>query len=262
MREEAVKSKNIRIHFDFSNGFKDFFEGLGASKYPAESFLDADAFFVGEARALETDRVDADDLIDPGAHEVRGDIQRKAREALGYDKVPDPNELVDRTAAAEETAVAELDVAAEHRTVGESGIVANLAVMSHVGSRHEEIPVSEPGFATFAETAMDGDVLPEGIVGPDHDAGRDPGVESADLGISADHGTGTDEAAGAEGAAAPNLRPGLDPASFAEDDPGLYYRKGTDGHIAAEFGFGGNEREGVDEHWGRGQRKPASRKLK
>ena len=91
-------------------------------------------------------------------------------------KPPHPAELMNRRVAADECAVADLDVAAERRVVGEEAIVADHAIVRGVAAGHEHVAIPnarDAGTGTCARrhAAMDGGVLAEDVAVADHDRG-------------------------------------------------------------------------------------------
>ncbi len=72
----------------------------------------------------------------------------------------DAHELAHRRLAAEKAVVADARMAAEHGIVGHDDVIADLAVMGDMRSRHQEAMIADLGNAAIVLGAgIDGDVL-------------------------------------------------------------------------------------------------------
>ncbi len=145
------------------------------------------------------------------------------------------DELVEPCAAAEEGAVADVDVAG-----------------------HEQVAGADAGGAAGLGAAVDGDVVADRVVGAEGDGGVGGGVEREVLGVAADDCAPADGGAGADGEAA--VEPGVAGDADAGGELGRAVDHGerADVDVRGEACGRGDEGGGVDGHGG-GQRSPASR---
>ena len=110
----------------------------------------------------------------------------------------DARELMDARAGAEDGEVADLAVSGDHRVVGHDDVVADAAIVRHMGVGEEEAPIADDrlhGPVTCA--GMHGDAFADDAIGADRQGGRLAGVFQI-LRSVADHGEREDLGAGAD----------------------------------------------------------------
>jgi hypothetical protein len=161
-------------------------------------------------------------------HDVGRDAAYPTNEYVGADAAA----LLDRGQTADDRLLAELDVAAERRLVGQDHLVAHEAIMGDVRSNHEQAARAYGGDAPPAgRAAMYRDVFAKGAIGPDLDAGLFAVVAGV-LRLAAD------------GRKSPNRRPWSYGRGAADDGVGI------DRHPVAKNGVATDDRERSNRYLG------------
>ena len=122
-------------------------------------------------------------------------------------------------------------MAAEHGIVGHDHVVAHLAVMGHMRSRHQKTMVADLGDAAVVfRSGIDGDVLANIAIGTDREPRR-PAAIFDRLRRRAERGEGIDHGARPDRGMPGDVNMGDEPAAFADHDIGADDAIGTDRRV-------------------------------
>ena len=178
-------------------------------------------------------------------------ILRHPREASHQRAGADGDEVMEGGVATDRGAIADMDMPSEEHGIGHGDVVAELAVMRHMGAHHEQVAVAKPrGPTTRGGTAMDGHLLADVVAVADlaprllaavlavlrGAADRRERVEhvvGAEAGVALDHHMVPQDRARADG----DLRP--DHAPWADDGIVRDLRGGVDDGGGVDLGHGG-----------------------
>src|ERR1700730_8571832 len=190
-----------------------------------------------EAAALQSHDVEADQTGPVAHHHTVGNyVALDASEAADHRMCADAGELMRRREPGEKCVVTHRDVTREEDVVRHDDMVAEMAVMGDVGSRHEQAIVSHPRHHAAAGSAgVHGDMLADDVAAADHQGGILALVFQV-LRLVADRGERENPRAGADAGAAGDDDVGEQLDLLAQLD------LGADDAIRSDAGAGGEAR--------------------
>ena len=155
--------------------------------------------FARQAAALEADQVEAGELgMIAERHAVGNDVGVDAGDAADHRALADAAELLNGGEAAENHALADMDMSGERGIVGECDVVFDEAVVADMAAGHEVAVVADGGdAAAAAAAAVHGHAFADDAVAADDETGFGE-IVLADLAFAAEHGLRMDDSAGAD----------------------------------------------------------------
>lgn len=134
--------------------------------------------------------------------------------------------------------IMDMDVAAEHRSVGNDHVAADFAIVSDVNASHE-VAVASDGCNSifFFSRSVDRDTFTNHVVVTDDDSSRSPFVANV-LGLTANHGEGMDVIVLTDRTMSLDRDVVLDFASIANSYVRAYYAEWSDFNIVTNFRAG------------------------
>ena len=203
----------------------------------------------GEAVAAESDDVQPCDTVDIRCENVGRHVFSKARKPLTDGVVADADELMKNTAAPDEYALADMNVAGEQDVVGEDDVVAEMDVVREVRPGHEEAAIADDRLAALGGAAMNGDVFANAVAVADDDTAFHLGLKSKILRFSTDDRAVADGVVFSHQDVTTDDRVGGNCASFADDSGSLDDGVRPDAHTRVKLGLrmddGGGMEHGI-----------------
>ena len=141
------------------------------------------------------------------------------------------------------------DMAAEQRPVGDDHMVADPAVVRHVGTGHQEVGIADRGFAILLLGGpIDRDPLADDVVGADHHTGAGALIAEI-LRLGADHAVGENAVSLAD----PHVTQNGD--VVGEDRAAADFSLAGDQAIRPDLHVSGDPRAGLDDRRGSDRRR-------
>lgn len=129
-------------------------------------------------------------------------------------------------------------VPAQQHPVDEDDVVEDVAVVGHVGVRHQQVAVPDPSAAVFLHgAAIDGDPFAELVVVPDEDTGLVAAGVALVLRLTADDAVRPEAVVRADRRLADDRHMTVEPAAVTDAGFGTDETERTDFDVVAKFGI-------------------------
>ena len=169
-------------------GLQDVLPGKAAAVDETVGRLERSDILGRMAAPPQADDVQPDDAATlPVEQHERRNVLDDAGMPAHHGEAANSAELVHRDGPRDEGTIRHRHVAAEHRSIGEDGVVANRAVVAEMPACHDVITAADRRRGLRLERPMDRDVFAEHVVIADHDPPNVLGTAGV-LGSPADDG--------------------------------------------------------------------------
>lgn len=156
---------------------------------------------------------------------------------LKHHIIANSRKLMNTGPSTHKTVAAYFYMPAEHNVVRHHVAVSDAAIMAHMGAYHKEIFLADDRVFAFGQAAVNGDMLPDGIIRAYDDAAFGLRIEIDGLWVSTDDCTGPDSAIFSDSCVAQQMNVGMDFGSTTNGDLVFNDSECTNFDIMGDVGF-------------------------